>query len=86
MAVREGPVPEIVVAIIDEILEANGSYADSFGGKAELPLPPARKLAILTCMDARLDPAKYAGLQEGMLTWLWRKNPALARAILYATN
>ena len=36
-----------------------------FGEKAELTLPPARRFAILTCMDARLDPAKYAGLTEG---------------------
>ncbi len=34
-------------------------------GRSELPLPPARRFAILTCMDARLDPAKYAGLSEG---------------------
>lgn len=41
------------------------SYATSFGEKAGLALPPARRFAILTCMDARLDPAKYAGLAEG---------------------
>jgi hypothetical protein len=51
--------------IVDEVVAANGSYASSFGAKAELALPPARKFAILTCMDARLDPAKYAGLSEG---------------------
>ena len=44
---------------------ANAAYADSFGAKADLALPPARRFAILTCMDARLDPAKYAGLSEG---------------------
>jgi carbonic anhydrase len=33
--------------------------------KSDLPLPPARKLAVLACMDARLDPAKVLGLQEG---------------------
>jgi carbonic anhydrase len=49
----------------DSILDANGQYAASFGGKAKLGLPPARHFAILTCMDARLDPAKYAGLAEG---------------------
>ena len=53
------------MAIIDEIFSANSAYAESFGRKSELPLPPGKKLAILTCMDARLDPAKYAGLQEG---------------------
>ena len=51
--------------IVDEVAAANQSYARSFGAKAELALPPARKFAILTCMDARLDPAKYAGLSEG---------------------
>ena len=48
-----------------EVLEANDNYATDFGEKANLPLPPGRKFAILTCMDARLDPAKYAGLAEG---------------------
>src|SRR6202042_710792 len=51
--------------IVDEVVAANQSYAGSFGAKAELALPPARQFAILTCMDARLDPAKYAGLSEG---------------------
>ncbi|MGB5083483.1 MAG: carbonic anhydrase, partial [Methylocystis silviterrae] len=44
---------------------ANNAYAANFGSKSELALPPARGFAILTCMDARLDPAKYAGLSEG---------------------
>jgi carbonic anhydrase len=48
-----------------EVLRANAEYAASFGDKGELALPPARGFAILTCMDARLDPAKYAGLAEG---------------------
>lgn len=48
-----------------EVLAANEVYADSFGDKANLPMPPGRAFAILTCMDARLDPAKYAGLAEG---------------------
>jgi carbonic anhydrase len=47
------------------ILQANHSYSQNFGTKGSLPLPPARKFAILTCMDARLDPAAYAGLREG---------------------
>jgi carbonic anhydrase len=51
--------------VVDEVVAANASYVSSFGAKAELALPPARKFAILTCMDARLDPAKYAGLSEG---------------------
>jgi carbonic anhydrase len=53
------------VAILQEVLSANELYAASFGAKSELALPPARRFAILTCMDARLDPAKYAGLIEG---------------------
>ena len=51
--------------ILDEILAANEAYAATFGDKAQLALPPARGVAVLTCMDARLDPAKYAGLAEG---------------------
>src|ERR1700757_3426539 len=51
--------------IVDEVLAANKKYASSFGSKADLAMPPARGFAILTCMDARLDPAKYAGLAEG---------------------
>jgi carbonic anhydrase len=53
------------MGVLDEVLAANGRYAASFGAKGELALPPAREFAILTCMDARLDPAKYAGLSEG---------------------
>ncbi len=49
----------------DEVLAANAAYADNFGDKAQLPAPPSRQFAILTCMDARLDPAQYAGLAEG---------------------
>lgn len=51
--------------IYAEVLSANEKYAAEFGDKSELALPPARGFAILTCMDARLDPAKYAGLAEG---------------------
>jgi carbonic anhydrase len=51
--------------ILNEVLAANQAYAADFGTKGELALPPARRFAILTCMDARLDPAKYAGLAEG---------------------
>ncbi len=49
----------------DEVEAANAGYAAAFGDKANLALPPARGFLILTCMDARLDPAKYAGLAEG---------------------
>ena len=51
--------------ILNEVLSANQTYASTFGEKSKLALPPARGFAILTCMDARLDPAKYAGLAEG---------------------
>ena len=51
--------------ILSEVLEANQNYAANFGDKKDLALPPARSFTILTCMDARLDPAKYAGLAEG---------------------
>lgn len=51
--------------IYKEVLEANDKYVKSFGDKGKLPLPPARRFAILTCMDARLHPSKYAGLSEG---------------------
>jgi len=53
------------MSVLDEVLSANTAYAAGFGDKSELALPPARGFAILTCMDARLDPAKYAGLSEG---------------------
>lgn len=53
------------MSVLNEVLAANDAYASNFGAKSELVLPPARRFAILTCMDARLDPAKYAGLAEG---------------------
>jgi len=51
--------------IVGEVISANAKYGADFGDKGNLALPPARRFAILTCMDARLDPAKYAGLSEG---------------------
>ena len=45
------------MSIVPEVLASNASYAAGFD-KGELALPPARHFAILTCMDARLDPAK----------------------------
>lgn len=53
-----------MTAILSEVVQANDAYVARFD-KGHLPLPPARHFAILTCMDARLDPAKYAGLSEG---------------------
>jgi len=51
------------MSVTDEFLEANKDYQNGF--KGPLPLPPARKVAVLACMDARLDPAKILGLEEG---------------------
>jgi len=51
--------------VLDEVLAANHKYTENFGDKANLPMPPGRRFAVLTCMDARLDPAKFAGLAEG---------------------
>jgi len=53
------------MSVLTEVLDANATYVASFGDKGSLAMPPARHFAILTCMDARLDPAKYAGLAEG---------------------
>jgi len=53
------------MSVLDEVLAANKAYVSEFGDRSGLALPPARHFAILTCMDARLDPAKYAGLAEG---------------------
>lgn len=52
------------MAALPEMLAANQEYAASFT-KGDLPMPPARQVAILTCMDARLIPTNFLGLQEG---------------------
>ncbi len=49
----------------DELLANNESYVAGFGDKAELPLPPGRKTAVVACMDARLNVYGALGLQEG---------------------
>jgi carbonic anhydrase len=49
---------------IDRLVSNNEDYAASFD-KGELPLPPAQKVAVVACMDARLDPARVLGLEEG---------------------
>lgn len=51
------------MSVTDEMLEANARYAESFSGP--LPLPPARHVAVVACMDARLDVYRVTGLQEG---------------------
>src|SRR3954463_13906440 len=48
----------------DELLKNNEAYAEKFD-KGGLPLPPARKVAVVACMDARLNPSYVLGLQEG---------------------
>jgi carbonic anhydrase len=52
------------MSVIDEVTQANERYAAGFS-KGDLPTPPGRKLAVVTCMDARLDPARFLGLEEG---------------------
>ena len=52
------------MSVVEEIRDANASYAREFE-KGDLPMPPARNFAVVTCMDARLDPAKFLGLEEG---------------------
>jgi len=48
----------------DELLTNNATYVENFD-KGELPLPPAKKVAIVACMDARLNVYGALGLQEG---------------------
>jgi carbonic anhydrase len=57
-------IKENTMTVVEEFLKANENYAASFQ-KGDLPMPPARKVAILTCMDARIDPARVLGLEEG---------------------
>src|SRR5882762_3642936 len=52
------------MSVIDEFQQANSKYAADFQ-KGDLPLPPARKVAAVVCMDARIDPARALGLEEG---------------------
>jgi carbonic anhydrase len=53
------------MSVIDELVQANAHFADAVGSIENPPLPPARKLAIVTCMDARIVPARLFELQEG---------------------
>ena len=52
------------MSVTDELLRNNEAYASGFG-KGDLPLPPAKGLAVVACMDARLDVHKILGLEEG---------------------
>ena len=52
------------MSVTDQLLGNADRYAQQFD-KGDLPMPPGRKLAVVTCMDARIDPAKALGLEEG---------------------
>ena len=52
------------MSVTDELIANNAAYAAEFD-KGDLPLPPARKVVVLACMDARLNPYRILGLQEG---------------------
>jgi carbonic anhydrase len=52
------------MSTFDEVLEANRQYAEAFD-RGDLPMPPRRRVAIVTCMDARLHPEKFLGLDVG---------------------
>jgi carbonic anhydrase len=52
------------MSVIDELLDANNEYASTFD-RGNLPMPPARRLAVVTCMDARIIPSRQLGLEEG---------------------
>ena len=52
------------MSVVAEVTAANEGYASEFR-KSGLPMPPGRKFAVVTCMDARLDPARFLGLEEG---------------------
>jgi carbonic anhydrase len=49
---------------VPAFVKANETYVSQFN-KGDLPMPPARKVTIVTCMDARIDPAKILGLEIG---------------------
>jgi carbonic anhydrase len=52
------------MTVIQEFQKANDAYSSSFS-KGNLPMPPGRHVAVVVCMDARLDPARFLGLEEG---------------------
>jgi carbonic anhydrase len=52
------------MTVADEFVESNERYAAGFD-KGDLGMPPAKQVAIVACMDARLDPARALGLEEG---------------------
>ena len=52
------------MTVVHEFLKSNEAYASTFQ-KGELAMPPARRVAVLACMDARIDPARALGLEVG---------------------
>jgi len=52
------------MTVTDELVQANQTFAESFN-QGDLPMPPARNVAVVTCMDARLHPSKFLGLAMG---------------------
>src|SRR2546430_17075189 len=52
------------MSVTDDLVRNNEAYAQSFK-KGDLPVPPAKRLAVVACMDARIDVHKVLGLQEG---------------------
>ena len=56
------------MTVIHEFVAANRAYAKDFANtnKGGLPMPPGRKVTLVTCMDARIVPSKILGLEEGL--------------------
>jgi carbonic anhydrase len=54
----------VAVSVIDELVQNADSYTESFE-RGDLPMPPAKRVAVVACMDARLNPFGLLGLQEG---------------------
>ena len=52
------------MSVTEEFLQNNDSYSSEFA-KGDLPMPPGKRIAVVACMDARLDPARVLGLEEG---------------------
>jgi len=65
LALRHPLVVYIMPSAHVDFLKHNSEYVANFGDKGDLPLPPGKKIAIVTCMDARLDPAAHLGIKEG---------------------
>lgn len=74
---------------LSDLLAANERYAAGFT-KGDLPMPPARRLAVLTCMDARLQPSRFLGLQEGDAHVIrnagGRASPDAIRSLIISAN